>query len=146
MTDKINVRVYGILIKDMKILALYEEYAGEQLLKLPGGGLEPGEGVSDCLKREFDEELNLKIIAYRHFYTQDDFVASRFRENEQILTVYYLVTVEQYSDMMIMDPCIEKAEWLPLDLEENPFQLPVDHRVYNQLKDLYINGKLKDII
>lgn len=36
-------------------------------MKFPGGGLEYGEGVLECLHREFDEELNVKIDVIEHF-------------------------------------------------------------------------------
>ncbi|HJY13247.1 MAG TPA: NUDIX domain-containing protein, partial [Flavobacterium sp.] len=72
MIDKINVRVYACAVKDNKVLTLFEEYAGQPLLKFPGGGLELGEGLTDCLHREFDEELNVKIEIVEHLYTQED--------------------------------------------------------------------------
>lgn len=133
MIDKINVRVYGICVKDRKILTLFEMYAGEKLIKLPGGGLEYGEGTLECLGREFREELSLEITNIRHFYTQDDFLISRFRENEQLLTVYYLVDIVDENQLKITDSSIEKAEWLPID-GDNPFNLPIDKRVFEILK------------
>lgn len=133
MIDKINIRVYGICIKDKKILALHEEYAGELLTKLPGGGLEYGESTLDCLKREFMEELNLHISIKEHFYTQEEFLVSRFKDNEQLLTIYYLCEIEKEEDLLIIDPCIESADWLSLE-QENPFQLPIDKIVFEKLK------------
>ena len=135
MIDKLNIRVYATVIKDEKVLVLHEEYAGEQLMKLPGGGLEFGEGVLDCLHREFEEELNVKINILGHLYTQDDFVVSRFRDNEQLLTVYYLVEIIDENDFLIMDPCIEKTEWIPINTDENPFILPVDKIAFEKLKE-----------
>jgi 8-oxo-dGTP diphosphatase len=133
MIDKINIRIYACCIKNEKILALYEEYVGESLLKLPGGGLEFGESVIDCLRREMDEELNVKIKNIQHFYTQEDFIPSRFRDNEQLLTIYYTVDLEDENDLIIRDPCIEKVEWIPLK-QENPFTLPIDAVVFEKLK------------
>ena len=138
MIDKINIRVYALCIKDNKVLALHEEYAGDFLLKLPGGGLENGESLVECLKREFQEELNLEIEVKEHFYTQDDFLVSRFRENEQLLTIYYLAEIKNEEDLLILDPCIEKAEWIPLD-GENPFPLPIDKRVFELAKQKFID-------
>jgi hypothetical protein len=40
------------------------------------------------------EELNVKIEVVEHFYTQEGFMQSRFRENEQLLTVYYIVKIK----------------------------------------------------
>lgn len=136
MIDKINIRIYACCIKDRKVLALYEEYAGEALLKLPGGGLEFGESVIECLHREFDEELNLKIKNIQHFYTQEDFLESKFRENEQLLTVYYTADLVDEDELIIRDPCIEKVEWISLD-QENPFTLPIDALVFEKLKQRF---------
>lgn len=138
MIDKINVRVYATLLKDKKVLGLHEEYAGSHLLKFPGGGLEFGEGVLECLHREFEEELNLKIEKLSHFYTQEDFLVSRFRENEQLLTIYYLAEIENENDLLIRDPCIEKIEWISLDTEENPFPLPVDKIVFDLMREKFL--------
>ena len=135
MIDKLNIRVYATAIKDEKVLVLHEEYAGEQLMKLPGGGLEFGEGLLDCLHREFEEELNVKINILGHLYTQEEFVVSRFRDNEQLLTVYYLVEIIDENDFLIMDPCIEKTEWIPINTDENPFILPVDKIAFEKLKE-----------
>ncbi|MDO4225042.1 MAG: NUDIX hydrolase [Bergeyella zoohelcum] len=133
MIDKINVRVYAICLKDRKILSLFEYYAGGKLTKLPGGGLEFGEGIIDCLKREMKEELNLKISNIEHFYTQEDFLVSKFRNNEQLLTIYYKVKIDNEQELRIMDESIQNVEWISLD-SENPFPLPIDHLVFEKLK------------
>jgi len=64
-----NVRVYALCIVKNKLLTLQEPFAGKMVIKLPGGGLEFGEGTVDCLKREFKEELNLEIEVGDAFYT-----------------------------------------------------------------------------
>ena len=44
MINAFNVRVYALCINQKKeLLTLHEEYVGEYLTKLPGGGLEYGE-------------------------------------------------------------------------------------------------------
>lgn len=137
MIDKINVRVYATIVKDRKVMALREEYVGEQLLKFPGGGLELGEGVLECLQRELEEELNLKTTNIVHLYTQEDFIASKFRDHEQLLSIYYQVEMVDENDLLIMDPCIEKIEWISLD-DENPFPLPVDQTAFEVLKKKFL--------
>ncbi|UOE39455.1 NUDIX domain-containing protein [Chryseobacterium oryzae] len=138
MINSFNIRVYACVVKDKKVLTLFEEYAGEPLMKFPGGGLEFGEGLKECLKREFTEELNVDIEIVEHFYTQEDFLVSRFRDNEQLLTIYYLVNIVNEEDFIILDPCIEKAEWLSIDQPENPFSLPIDRIVFNKLKQKFL--------
>ncbi|MGD1318124.1 NUDIX hydrolase [Chryseobacterium sp. 2R14A] len=138
MIDNINVRVYACVVKDKKVLTLFEEYAGEPLMKFPGGGLEYGEGLTDCLKREFEEELNVHVEIVEHLYTQEDFLVSRFKENEQLLTIYYIVNILNEEDFIILDPCIEKIDWIEINTEENPFSLPVDKIVFEKLKEKFL--------
>lgn len=138
MIDNINVRVYACVVKDKKVLTLFEEYAGEPLMKFPGGGLEYGEGLTDCLKREFEEELNVNIEIVEHLYTQEDFLVSRFKENEQLLTIYYMVNIINEEDFIILDPCIEKIDWVSIDSTENPFSLPIDKIVFDKLKEKFL--------
>jgi len=138
MIDNINVRVYACVVKDKKVLTLFEEYAGEPLMKFPGGGLEYGEGLTDCLKREFEEELNVHIEIVEHLYTQEDFLVSRFKENEQLLTIYYIVNILNEEDFIILDPCIEKIDWIEINTEENPFSLPIDKIVFEKLKEKFL--------
>jgi len=138
MIDNINVRVYACVVKDKKVLTLFEEYAGEPLMKFPGGGLEYGEGLTDCLKREFEEELNVHIEIVEHLYTQEDFLVSRFKDNEQLLTIYYIVKIVNEEDFIILDPCIEKIDWIEINTKENPFSLPVDKIVFEKLKEKFL--------
>jgi ADP-ribose pyrophosphatase YjhB (NUDIX family) len=86
-----NVRVYGILIEDGKLLVSDEHIKGMNITKLPGGGLEFGEGTIDCVIREFKEELDLNVEVLSHFYTTDFFVHSAFNTNSQVISIYYIV-------------------------------------------------------
>lgn len=138
MIDKINVRVYATIVKDKKVLVLHEEYVGEQLMKFPGGGLEFGESVLECVQRELDEELNIKVKNIEHLYTQEDFLVSKFRNSEQLLTIYYLAEMIDENELLIMDPCIDKIEWVSLETEENPFPLPIDKIVFDVLKKKFL--------
>ncbi len=138
MIDKLNIRVYATVVKDKKVLTLFEEYAGDHLMKFPGGGLEFGEGILDCLHREFEEELNVKVKIVEHLYTQEDFLVSRFRENEQLVSIYYIVEIIDENDFLIMDPCIERTEWIPIDQPDNPFPLPIDKIVFEKLKEKFL--------
>lgn len=138
MIDKINIRVYATIVKNGKVLALHEEYAGEHLMKFPGGGLEFGEGALECVERELEEELNVKLKNVEHLYTQENFLVSKFRDNEQLLSIYYLAEIIDENELLIMDPCIEKTEWVSLDAEENPFPLPVDKMVFGILQRKFL--------
>ena len=85
-----NIRVYGILINEQKQVLVSDEFIrGNYYTKFPGGGLEVGEGTRDCLKREFMEEMNLKVEIGGHIYTTDFFQKSAFNPEHQIVSIYY---------------------------------------------------------
>ena len=87
-----NVRVYGILINEAGQVLVSDEYIrGMYITKFPGGGLEYGEGTRDCLRREFIEEMNLKVEVTDHIYTTDFFQQSAFNPGHQIISIYYYV-------------------------------------------------------
>ncbi|HTN07633.1 NUDIX domain-containing protein [Agriterribacter sp.] len=87
-----NLRVYGMFInKEKQVLVSDEFIRGSYYTKFPGGGLEFGEGTRECLKREFMEEMNLKIKVTGHIYTTDFFQMSAFSPDQQIISIYYFV-------------------------------------------------------
>lgn len=129
-----NVRVYGLLVHENKILIIKEPFAGEIIYKFPGGGLEYGEGLIDCLKREFYEELNLLIEIESHFYTQDFFLQSRFDESEQIIMIYYKIRTTDISQLEVIDTDIEELVWKDLnELSTEHVTLPTDKLVVDLL-------------
>lgn len=133
---KFNIRVYALIINQGNLLILKEPYVDEILFKFPGGGLEYGESLIECLNRELQEELNLKLASHKHFYTQEDFVISKFRENEQILTIYYLAEIKNIEDLKILEPRIEKVIWQNINkLSSDMLNLPVDKIVVEKLTE-----------
>ena len=125
-----NVRIYGLLVHENRLLIIREPFAGMIIDKFPGGGLEFGEGTRDCLKREFKEELNLEIEVHEHIYTQDFFLASRFDEKEQILMIYYKVTAKDIAQLEILDSDIQTLIWKDLnEVTTKDLSLPTDKLV-----------------
>lgn len=87
-----TIRVYGIFINDKNEILVSDEYIrGKYYTKFPGGGLELGEGTRDCLKREFKEEMNLKVEVGDHIYTTDYYQESAFNAGDQVISIYYFV-------------------------------------------------------
>ena len=137
-----NVRVYGILIHNNKLLVSDEFIKGMHITKLPGGGLEFGEGTIECLIREFKEELNLAVEVVSHFYTTDFFVNSAFSQNNQVISIYYKVRPIEEFNFRISDKPFdyEKNEgaqsmrWISLnELSEKDFTFIIDKRVSEML-------------
>jgi 8-oxo-dGTP diphosphatase len=145
-----NVRVYGVLLDAEKRLLVSDEFIrGAYYTKLPGGGLEIGEGTRDCLKREFKEETGLDVTIGKHIYTTDFFQISAFNNKDQIISIYYevladnissLVTKEKVFDFtaqQIADPSKEAEvfRWIPWEtLTGDCMSLPIDKVVIDLLK------------
>jgi 8-oxo-dGTP diphosphatase len=152
---RFNIRVYGILINDQKqVLVADELIRGNYYTKFPGGGLEYGEGTRDCLRREFIEEMNLKVEVGEHLYTTDYFQVSAFNPEHQIISIYYLVkTLEAISvrlsdtvfdfDKAQMDLYNQRNETESFrfidwnELTEDCVTLPIDKLVVRLIKERY---------
>ena len=55
-----NVRSYGLIIRNQKILVCNENINNFNATKFPGGGVEKNESPKDALIREIKEELSLE--------------------------------------------------------------------------------------
>jgi ADP-ribose pyrophosphatase YjhB (NUDIX family) len=141
-----NIRVYGLLIEQNSVLVSDEVYNGIYMTKFPGGGHEIGEGLIECLKREFMEELALEINIKQHFYTTDFYVQSFFNKNHQLISIYYLIetnkntklkTSTQKFDFDSQKPT-QSLRWIKInDLLEDDLTYPIDKKVVAMLKKTY---------
>ena len=153
MTSSFNVRVYGILINDQQqLLVTDEKIRGQYITKFPGGGLEPGEGTRDCLKREFLEEMNLQVSVNEHIYTTDFYQQSAFNPAHQIISIYYFVSpLEEIKSRISLTPFdfdemqlktyeekkeTESFRFIPWkEVTEDAVTLPIDKVVVKILKE-----------
>jgi 8-oxo-dGTP diphosphatase len=134
-----NVRIYGILTDRGRLLVSDELHEGREITKFPGGGLHFGEGTTECLKREFLEELNLEIKIIRHFYTVDFFQASAFDPTQQVISVYYVVESTATAGIKVAKNKFvfegkengqQSFRWVPIkDLQKTEFTFPIDQHV-----------------
>lgn len=137
MITRFNLRTYGILIRDEKVLVSAEIYEGHHLMKFPGGGVEYGEGLHEALIREWDEELQVRIEVGPLIYLTEDFIQSAFREEDQVVSFYYQVN----SDAQIIGRETEhEVRWLSLDrpVEETGFTFPQERKVFELLRDRFL--------
>src|ERR1700704_3114241 len=107
-----TIRVYGILMNNEKGILITDEFEnGKRFSKFPGGGLELGEGIRDCLIREWKEELGQTIEIIEHFYTTDFFQISAFNPKQQVISIYFLV---------------KALDELQVKISDKPFDFPED--------------------
>jgi 8-oxo-dGTP pyrophosphatase MutT (NUDIX family) len=126
-----------------QILVVHEQINDFKFTKFPGGGLEYGEGLLDCLIREFDEETGLDIDVIEHFYTTDFFQSSAFKPNDQLISVYYKVAAKNdWRTVKLEDQVLNngnrtellKFEWIDINkLNLDLMTFPIDKFVCNKL-------------
>jgi ADP-ribose pyrophosphatase YjhB (NUDIX family) len=135
-----NVRVYGALVHQGHILLSDEVYRGFAYTKLPGGGLEHGEGLRDALVREFKEEADLDVRTLEHLYTTDFFQASAFNPQHQVISVYYRVAFAHTPQVLTPPVALVPGHvlrWKNLsDLSDADFTFPIDRQLVPLLRAL----------
>lgn len=135
---RFNIRVYGIWVNERdEVLLSDEQYSNRSFTKFPGGGLEFGEGLTDCLKREFLEELNMEIEVGELFYLTDFFQQSAFSENDQIVSVYYRISGNlTLADYLISQPIgTQRIHWKKrTELSRTDVTFPIDQLVCEKLR------------
>lgn len=140
-----TIRVYGLLLNDIGEILVSKEKIGDfHFTKFPGGGLELGEGMKDCVIREFKEEVNIDIEVVSHYYTTDFLQQSAFRSTDQIISVYYMVRSLSNIESIRLDEFdienngrIEQQQlvWIPLrELTAEMVTFPIDKYVVNMLR------------
>ncbi len=145
-----NIRVYGLLVDEGRILVTDEFRLHTYMTKFPGGALEFGEGTIDCLKREFKEELGMEIEVVSHFYTTDFFQQTELLpKNMQLINIYYVVKANKPYPFRVSDKkfdfpgVVEGAQsfrWVELkDLLEE-VTLPVDIRIAPEIVRFFEHG------
>jgi ADP-ribose pyrophosphatase YjhB (NUDIX family) len=141
--QRFNIRVYGLLINhESEILLSSEVRKGFAFTKFPGGGLQWGEGVIACLKREWQEELGLEIEVEGHFYTTEVFQRSAFREQDQLISLYYKLNASTASQIQNGQVALDVAEgdthvfeWKSInELQAEDLSFPIDRKVLDLLK------------
>lgn len=144
MEHRFNIRVYALIIHNDHILITDEHRGKMHMSKFPGGGLEWGEGIADCLKRECMEEMRQEPVEMQHFYTTDFFVTSAFRNEDQMISIYYtvklpepenLITVSEKFAFGKIEDGAQTFRWVPLtEFTDDEVTFPIDKYVALLLK------------
>jgi len=102
--------VVGIIKRDGKILICQRKKGGRYELKweFPGGKLEPGETVEQCLRRELREELSIVINSILDIHTE-----SAYYEDGGMFNVAYCF-VSTFSNEP-QNNVFEQIRWVTLD-------------------------------
>ena len=138
-TKRYNIRVYALIVWNDQILVTDEFRMSHRMTKFPGGGHEWGEGIADTVNRECEEELGQIPVSIEHFYTTDFFIASAFRETDQLISIYYKAVLPHPEKITVAEKAFDFPEekdgaqifrWIPLHaISPEHFTYPIDQKV-----------------
>ena len=130
MEIKNHFGVYGICFENGKLLCI-EKTRGpyQQRFDLPGGSQEPGEGLTETLKREVLEETGYSLSSYSNSRIYDVMVQEEGKDFSvhHIMAFYDIVIDFEHSQRLIPHEVYDgsndsaKAVWVPIEqiTEEN---------------------------
>lgn len=123
MEDKIfRYSMKAIIVKDGKLLVESCDYGYGRFCKLPGGGHQWGETMTEALIRECREELNLTVEPIRLLFVRD-YIAKNHRTKTDLPSFHqaelmFECQVEDFSTLAIgsePDGAEQQIKWIKLE-------------------------------
>ena len=118
---------YGIVKHKDKFLVTYNERIKEY--SLPGGGVENGETLEDCIRREFNEEVGFNILKIQEFINIDCFWIKRDGSPMETDANFLLIEVDMDSQFSPTDP-EHRAVWVDKDMMINKITFPYQQKSF----------------
>jgi len=133
----IGVGGFVVNSKD-EILVISERFRFRPHLKLPGGYVDPNEGLGEAAVREVFEETGVKtefqsLLAFRHAHQM----------NFECSDIYFIVCLKPISEEIVMDTReLASCQWMPL-------KEYAEHELVHDLNRLfakkYLEGRSRDV-
>jgi len=108
-----RVRIALLMIEKDKILLVRHRKGEKTYWLLPGGGLEYGETISECAKREALEELSLEIALGDLLFANESIPSDKHRH---VLNLYYQAKVIGGQIKLGDEEVLAEAAWIEIDL------------------------------
>lgn len=88
---KFRVAVYGVFVKEGRVLLTDTRVPSGIITNFPGGGLELGEAPVEAVEREFREETTITIAVEELLFCTQRFQQNPEYPHEQLIHLYYRV-------------------------------------------------------
>lgn len=139
--NKIRVRGCGILLKKNKALMIKHLGLNKEncYWGFPGGGVEPNESLEQCVKREYKEEVNLKIETKNLCYI-NEFINGKLHAIE----FFFFVESKSYKVNAGIDPelnILSNTKWFSWKeiISQPKSQRPQFLDMFSSFRDLKSN-------
>lgn len=130
----IRIRIAVVLKQDDKVLMVQHKKNGKKYWLLPGGGLEFGETIEHCAKRELMEETNLDIDIGELLFINESIPPDNHR---QVLNLYYSATLRNGTLRIGNDIALNDVKFVDISNINN---LTVYPNIRKELLD-YLSGR-----
>ena len=113
--EAIKVRVATVIEKDDKFLCVKLVQGSREFWILPGGTLEYGESLTECLIRELKEETHLDIEPQKIIYMRD-----LIGPGSHSIEIFFYSTIKACTPKLGIDPgsdgrhTLDEVKWLSL--------------------------------
>jgi len=113
-----RIGVYGIAWQDHKLL-LVKQDKGPHCGKwdLPGGRIEPGEGIEQAIRRECLEEVGMIFDTLR-FYKNITAITEASKENGDSYLLHQMGLIYKLAGISLLQNPVTELEYAWLDLEQ----------------------------
>lgn len=130
--QQLRLGAKGLVTSGNRVLLVQERHAdGSPFWTIPGGGIEPGESLSDCLRREIQEEVQTPSVVS---CVVDSFV---YRHTSRPTTTVYAVfdaTLERAPEPNPAERIFDHAWRTPTDLPSATLD-PIEHVIEASMSD-----------
>ena len=121
---------FGLYVKDGKILVTYDKKHNQYTFI--GGGIDEGETKHDTLRREFLEEVGIKIKHIKHFITIDCYWLAGGDYPMESLANFYTIDIDKFVEMET------EGNYEFIDINEIDLPLPYHKKALELFKE-YLN-------
>ena len=110
-SKEVRLRVAAIVVRDEEILLVRHLKAGHSYWMLPGGGVAPGESLTDALVRELIEEACVQVQPEHLVLANDSIPPDAHRH---IVNLYVTAAIVSGAPRVGADPRVAEVAFLPL--------------------------------
>ena len=121
---------FGLYVKDGKILVTYDKKHNQYTFI--GGGIDEGETKHETLRREFLEEVGIKIKHIKHFITIDCYWLAGGDYPMESLANFYTIDIDKFVEMET------EGNYEFIDINEVDLPLPYHKKALELFKE-YLN-------
>lgn len=125
-SHRVRLRACGLLVEDDTILLvkIHSPVINQQVWMPPGGEVVFGESMEECLKREFLEEVNVKVTVGRLCHI-NELIDEPFHAVECYFEVHHqsgTPAVGYDPELEDKNQLLEAVQWMPIaKLDDQPF-------------------------